>query len=50
VKQALLAQLKTQLNSAVQNGKLAQTMADQMYAKISSGIDTLVTNSRIHSK
>ncbi len=45
VKQAILTQLKAELASAVQSGKLTQAMADLMYAKQSNNIDTLVTQS-----
>ena len=43
VKQVILTQLKTQSDAAVQNGKMSQAMADQMYTKLSNGLDALAT-------
>ena len=43
VKQSILTQLRTGLDAAVKSGKLTQTIADQLYAKLSGSIDTLVT-------
>ena len=45
VKQGILAQFKQKLDAAVQSGALTQAMADQIYTKVSIGIDTLVTRS-----
>lgn len=45
VKQALQAQFKAQLDTAVKNGKLTQTLADQIYAQLTAKLDTLITKS-----
>lgn len=50
VKQALLAQLKTELDAAVKNGKIQQTEADQIYAKFSGNIDSFVSKPLFSSK
>ncbi len=50
VKQALQAQLKAQLDDAVRNGKLTQMLADQIYAKLNAGLDTLITRPLFASK
>ena len=42
-KQALQTQLKTQLDAAVKDGKLTQTLADLIYAKLNAKLDTLIT-------
>ncbi len=45
VKQTILAQFKTQLDTAVKNGQLTQTLADAVLAKFSSSLDALINKS-----
>ncbi len=45
VKQAIQTQFKAQLDTAVKNGKLTQTLADQIYAQLTAKLDTLITKS-----
>ncbi len=45
VKQTILSQFKTQLDTAVKNGKLTQTLADVVLAKFSSSLDALINKS-----
>jgi AraC-like DNA-binding protein len=43
VKTSVLADLKTNLDQSVQDGKLTQEMADQIYDQFSTNFDTMVT-------
>jgi len=42
VKTSVLADLKTNLDQVVQNGKLTQAQADQVYSQLNTNFDTLV--------
>ncbi len=45
VKQTILSQFRTQLDTAVKNGKITQTLADAVLAKFSSSLDVLINKS-----